>query len=77
MAVAEPLILRWQGILSPQAEVVNRLERLAGVLLIVLFAGLPVLTRTGLALLIAASGALWVLWSLCTPPPERLGPISN
>ena len=77
MAVAEPLILRWQGILSPQAEVVNRLERLAGVVLILLFAGLPVLTRTGLALLIAASGALWVLWSLCTPPPERLGPISH
>jgi putative inorganic carbon (HCO3(-)) transporter len=43
------------------------LELLAGCLLIVLLGGLPLLTRSGLALLVLSSGLLWLLWSLATP----------
>jgi putative inorganic carbon (hco3(-)) transporter len=38
-------------------------------------AGLPLLSRSGVALLIAASGLLWILWALRTPP-GRLGAIN-
>ena len=38
-------------------------------------AGLPLISRGGVALLIASSGLLWVLWALRTPP-GRLGPIN-
>jgi putative inorganic carbon (hco3(-)) transporter len=37
-------------------------------------AGLPVLSRGGVGLLITASGLLWILWALRTPP-GRLGAI--
>jgi putative inorganic carbon (HCO3(-)) transporter len=36
-------------------------------------AGLPLVTRGGLSLLIAASGLLWILWALRTPP----GPLGS
>jgi putative inorganic carbon (HCO3(-)) transporter len=38
-------------------------------------AGLPLLTRGGLSLLILACGLLWLLWALRTPSGGRLGPI--
>jgi len=38
-------------------------------------AGLPLISRGGVALLIAASGLLWILWALRTPP-GRLGAIN-
>ena len=66
---------RWQGLIAPDAEVLKRLEGLAGLLLLLLFTGLPLFTRTGLALVIAACGTLWLLWCLCTPP-RRIGAIS-
>ena len=57
-----PLLARWQGLIAPDQAVLKRLERLAGLLLLVLLTGLPLFTRTGLALVIAACGALWLLW---------------
>ena len=65
----------WQGRMSPDQAVLKRLEGLAGLLLLVLLTGLPLFTRTGLALVITACGALWLLWSLCSPP-RRIGTIS-
>ena len=70
-----PLLTRWQGLIAPDQAVLKRLERLAGLLLLVLLSGLPVFTRTGLALVISACGALWLLWCLCSPP-RRIGAIS-
>ena len=55
------LLVRWQGLITPDQEVLKRLESLAGLLLLVLLTGLPLFTRTGLALVIAACGALWLL----------------
>ena len=65
--MAVPLLLRWQGVLHPNPDVVRRLEWLAGGLLTLLLAGLPFFTRAGLTLLIAATGGL-LLWSLVSPP---------
>jgi len=70
-----PLLLRWQGCLSPGASVLIRMEQLSGAVLMLLLAGLPFVSRSGLGLEIAASGLLWLLWSLCSPP-GRIGPIS-
>ena len=70
-----PLLLRWQGCLSPGASVLFRMEQLSGAVLMLLLAGLPFVSRSGLGLEIAASGLLWLLWSLCSPP-GRIGPIS-
>ena len=70
-----PLVARWQGLMAPAPAVLKRLEGLAGLLLLVLLTGLPLFTRTGLALVIAACGALWLLWCLCSPP-RRIGAIS-
>jgi putative inorganic carbon (HCO3(-)) transporter len=71
-----PWLLRWQGCLPGSAAQQKRLGDLAGILLILLLAGLPLVTRTGLGLIVLACGALWLLWSL-TKPPERLGGISG
>ncbi|MAR07911.1 MAG: putative bicarbonate transporter, IctB family [Cyanobium sp. NAT70] len=71
-----PWLMRWQGLCRSDAAVLQRLEWLAGAVLILLLAGLPLLSRTGLALLVAASGLLWLLWSLLTPP-EQIKPISG
>ncbi|BEV35623.1 IctB family putative bicarbonate transporter [Synechococcus sp. M16CYN] len=62
-----PLLLRWQGLLHPAPSVLKRLEKLAGFLLVILLGSLPILTRPGLALLLIASGLLWVVWSVATP----------
>ena len=72
-----PLLLRWQGLLAqaPVTALGRRLPALAGIVLCALLAGLPLVTRGGLSLLIAACGLLWVLWALRTPP-GRLGPIN-
>ena len=66
------LLVRWQGVITPDQAVLKRLEGLAGLLLLALFTGLPFFTRTGLALVIAACGVLWLLWCLCSPPPQRI-----
>ena len=70
----KPFVLRWQGLLQPQAPVLLRLQQLATVLLLVLLGGLPLLSRTGLALVMLSSGLTWLLWSLCTPPDKISGP---
>ena len=44
------LLVRWQGVITPDQAVLKRLERLSGLLLLALFTGLPFFTRTGLAL---------------------------
>ena len=74
--MAVPLLLRWQGVLHLNPDVVRRLEWLAGGLLTLLLAGLPFFTRAGLTLLIAATGGLWLLWSLVSPP-DRIRPIGG
>ena len=71
-----PLLLRWQGCLSPSTLALIRMEQLSGAVLMLLFAGLPFVSRSGLGLEIVASGLLWLLWSLCSPP-GRIGPISG
>lgn len=73
-----PLLLRWQGLLAQGmvGELGQRLATVAGIVLCALLAGLPLVTRAGLSLLIAACGLLWVLWALRTPP-GRLGAINT
>ena len=71
-----PLIQRWQGCLQPQPVVLRRLEWLAAILLMVLFSGLPFLSRSGMALVMVACGLIWLLWSLCTPPARIETPSS-
>ncbi len=72
-----PLLLRWQGLLAraPVGILGHQLATVAGLVLCGLLAGLPLVTRGGLSLLIAACGLLWVVWALRTPP-GRLGPIN-
>ena len=74
--MAEPLLLRWQGLLHPADAVLLRLEWLSGSVLVLLLTGLPLFTRGGLSLVIAAAALLWLLWSLCSPP-EEIGAISG
>ena len=69
-------MLRWQGCLPAPSEGLQRLEQVSGTVLMLLLAGLPLVTRSGLALEMAASGLLWLLWSL-SAPPERIGPIGG
>ncbi len=73
-----PLLLRWQGLLggAPAGPLAGRLPLLAGLVLCALMAGLPLVTRSGLSLLITASGLLWLVWALCSPP-GRIGTISG
>ncbi|MFM7652536.1 MAG: IctB family putative bicarbonate transporter [Vulcanococcus sp.] len=68
-ASSTPWLLRWQGLLAGgQAGVLgSRLPLLAGLVLCALMAGLPMVTRGGLSLLILASGLLWLVWALRTP----------
>ena len=71
-----PLLLRWQGLLAAAApgRLGAQLPLIAGLVLWALMAGLPLVTRGGLSLLIASCGLLWILWALRTRP-EGLGPI--
>ena len=71
-----PLLLRWQGLFRSTAPTLSRLEWLAGGVQMLLLASLPFVTRSGLALEIAAAGLLWILWSLVTPP-KPIHPISG
>ncbi|MEB3172475.1 MAG: IctB family putative bicarbonate transporter [Cyanobacteriota bacterium] len=69
--------MRWQGLLDGPAQgpLARHLPTLAGLVLTCLMAGLPLLDRGGLGLLIAASGLLWLVWALRTPA-GTLGPIN-
>jgi len=51
----------------PSGPLTSRLPLLAGVVLCALMAGLPLVTRGGLSLLILAAGLLWLTWALRTP----------
>jgi putative inorganic carbon (HCO3(-)) transporter len=51
----------------PSGPLTSRLPLLAGVVLCTLMAGLPLVTRGGLSLLILAAGLLWLTWALRTP----------
>ena len=77
-APSTPWLLRWQGVFSepPAGPLSSRLPLLAGLVLCALMAGLPLVTRGGLSLLILAAGLLWLLWALCSPP-GRIGAISG
>jgi putative inorganic carbon (HCO3(-)) transporter len=78
-AAPPPLLLRWQGLLAglPTGRLGGQLPLLAGLVLCALMAGLPLVTRSGLSLLIAACGLLWVVWALRTPAGEEgIGPIN-
>ena len=68
-APPSPWLLRWQGALAglPSGPLTRRLPLLAGVVLCALMAGLPLVTRGGLSLLILAAGLLWLIWALRTP----------
>jgi len=68
-APPSPWLLRWQGALAglPSGPLTRRLPLLAGVVLCALMAGLPLVTRGGLSLLILAAGLLWLTWALRTP----------
>jgi putative inorganic carbon (HCO3(-)) transporter len=70
-------LLRWQGLLagSPAGSITQHLPLISGLVLCALLAGLPLVTRAGLSLLIAACGLLWVLWALRTTPGQ-IGPIN-
>ena len=73
-----PWLLRWQGWLNGASAgpLGSRLPLLAGVVLCALMAGLPLVTRGGLSLLILSAGLLWLVWALCTPA-GRIGGISG
>ena len=73
-----PWLLRWQGQLvgGSVGPLAQRLPLISGVVLCALMAGLPLVTRGGLSLLITASGLLWVLWALRTPP-GRIGALNG
>jgi putative inorganic carbon (HCO3(-)) transporter len=69
------VILRWQGLMARSAggQLTKQLPLIAGIVVCALMAGLPLVTRSGLSLLIAACGLLWVLLALRTPP----GPVGS
>ena len=72
-----PLLLRWQGLLATWRGgwLTQHLPLLAGWVLASLLAFLPVVTRSGLSLQIAACGLLWLLWALRTPA-GRIGTLN-
>ena len=72
------MILRWQGLMAqaPGGLLSKQLPLIAGVVLCALMAGLPLVTRSGFSLLIAACGLLWVLLALRTPP-GKVGSINR
>ncbi len=65
-----PLLLRWQGLIPASDQQLQRLSWWASILLMILLAGLPLLSRTGLGLVVLACGALWILWSSVSQPQE-------
>ncbi|WP_199289094.1 IctB family putative bicarbonate transporter [Cyanobium sp. FACHB-13342] len=69
-APPSPLLLRWQGCLrsAPSGALGRQLTLLSGLVLCALMAGLPLVTRSGLSLLVLASGLLWLLLALRTTP---------
>ncbi|MFM8525458.1 MAG: IctB family putative bicarbonate transporter [Cyanobacteriota bacterium] len=73
-----PWLLRWQGWLQQRdsGPLGHQLPTIAGLVLCALMAGLPLVTRGGLSLLILASGLLWLLLALRTPP-GRIGTING
>lgn len=73
-----PWLLRWQGLLQrPNPSLLSeQLPLLAGLLLCALMAGLPLVSRGGLSLLISACGLLWLMWALRSPA-GRIGAISG
>jgi putative inorganic carbon (HCO3(-)) transporter len=77
-APSTPWLLRWQGVLARERSgpLAANLSLVAGLVLCALMAGLPLVTRGGLTLLISACGLLWLLWALRTPP-GRIGSISG
>jgi putative inorganic carbon (HCO3(-)) transporter len=62
-------LLRWQGLLAaaPAGPLSDHLLTISGVVLCALMAGLAVVTRSGLSLLILACGVLWLLLALRRP----------
>ena len=64
-----PLLLRWQGVLAawPAGPFSAHLVPIGGVVLCVLMAGLALVTRSGLSLLILACSLLWLLIALRRP----------
>ena len=69
-ASTPPVLLRWQGCLRSVSSgaLGQQLPLVAGLVLCALMAGLPLVTRSGLSLLVLASGLLWLLLALRTPP---------
>jgi putative inorganic carbon (HCO3(-)) transporter len=72
-----PWLLRWQGLLAggTPGRLSGHLPLLAGLMLCALMAALPLGTRGGLSLLVAACGLLWIVWALRTPAAGSLGTI--
>jgi putative inorganic carbon (hco3(-)) transporter len=64
-----PLLLRWQGLLAawPAGPIGAQLVPIGGLVLCLLMAGLALVTRSGLSLLILACGLLWLLIALRRP----------
>ena len=76
---AAPWLLCWQGLLAggSRSRLRQVLPQIAGGMLCALLLVLPFCSRTGLGLLIAACGLLWLVWGLATPPLQRpLGAIN-
>ena len=65
-----PILLRWQGCLqrADSGPLGRQLTLIAGLVLCALMVGLPLVTRSGLSLLVLASGLLWLLLALTTTP---------
>jgi putative inorganic carbon (HCO3(-)) transporter len=66
---APPLLLRWQGLFAggSAGPLTVRLLPIAGLVLCALMAGLPLVTRSGLTLMILACSLLWLLLVLRRP----------
>jgi len=64
-----PLLLRWQGLLAawPAGPIGAQLVPIGGLVLCLLMAGLALVTRSGLSLLILACSLLWLLIALRRP----------